>query len=64
MKKIITTLPVAEAMRQARADLRLENAAVPEWSHHIFVRVESGHLSLTEARREIDQQVRLRIARP
>ena len=64
MKKIITTLPVAEAMRQARADLRLENAVVPEWSHHIFARVESGHLSLKEARREIDQQVRLRIARP
>ena len=63
MKKIITTLPVAEAMRQARADLQLENAAVPEWSRHIFARVESGHLSLSEARREIDQQVRLRIAR-
>lgn len=63
MKKISTTLPIAEAMRQARADLRLENAAVPEWSRHIFARVESGHLSLTEARHEIDQQVRLRIAR-
>ena len=64
MKKSIPTLPVAEAVRQARADLRLENSAVPEWSHHIFTRVESGQLSLAEARREIDQQVRRRIARP
>ena len=63
MKKRISTLPVAEAVRQARADLRLENSAVPEWGHHIFTRVESGQLSLAEARREIDQQVRRRIAR-
>ena len=48
-------------MRQARADLYLENAAVPEWGRHIFARVESGHLSLPEARREIDHQVRLRL---
>lgn len=62
MKKRVLTLPVAEAVRQARADLRLENAVVPEWGRHIFTRVESGQLSLADAHHEIDQLVRLRIA--
>ena len=61
MKKAVGSLPLQEALRQARADLRLENAAVPEWGRHIFARVESGQLSLPEARREIDHQVRLRL---
>ena len=61
MKKVVGSLPLKEALCQARADLRLENAAVPEWGRHIFARVESGQLSLPEARREIDHQVRLRL---
>lgn len=61
MKKAVASLPLQEALRQARADLRLENATVPEWGGHIFAHVESGHLSLAEARREIDRQVRLRL---
>ena len=63
MKKHLRTLPVAEAVRQARADLHLENAAVPEWGRQIFSRMESGQLSLADAHREIDQLVRLRIAK-
>ena len=61
MKKVVGSLPLPEALRQARADLRLENTAVPEWGRSIFARVESGHLSLSEARREIDRQVQLRL---
>ena len=61
MKKVVGSLPLQEALCQARADLRLENAAVPEWSRHIFASVESGKLSLQEARHEIDRQVRLRL---
>ena len=63
MKKQIKTLSVAEAVRQARADLHLENTAVPEWGRLIFSRVESGQLSLADAHSEIDQLVRLRIAK-
>ena len=48
---------IAEAVRQARADLRLENMVAPEWSRQIFSRVEKGELSLTDARLEIDKQV-------
>ena len=33
MKKSVRSLPVAEAVKQARADLHLEYAAVPEWGH-------------------------------
>ena len=62
MKKPVRNLPVAEAVKQARADLRLENTAVPEWSRHIFTQIESGQLSLAEAYREIDLLVRQRIA--
>ena len=36
MKKPVRRLPVAEAVKQARADLHLEYAAVPEWGRHIF----------------------------
>ena len=36
MKKSVRSLPVAEAVKQARADLHLEYAAVPEWGRHIF----------------------------
>ena len=61
MKKVVGCLPLQEALRQASADLRLENAAIPEWGRHIFARVESGHLSLLDARREIDHEVRLRL---
>ena len=63
MKKQIKTLPVAEAVRQARADLHLENSAVPEWGRHIFTAVETAQITLAEAHREIDQLVRLRIAK-
>lgn len=62
MKKPVRSLPVAEAVKQARADLRLEHAAVPEWGRHVFTRIESGQLSLADAHREIDQLVRQRIA--
>ena len=63
MKKQVKTMSVAEAVRQARADLHLENACVPEWGCQIFSRMESGQLSLADAHREIDQLVRLRIAK-
>ena len=36
MKKSVRSLPVAEAVKQLRADLHLEYAAVPEWGRHIF----------------------------
>ena len=62
MKKPARSLTVAEAVKQARADLRLENAAVPEWGRHVFTRIESGQLSLAEAHHEIDQLVRQRLA--
>ena len=62
MKKPVRKLTVAEAVKQARADLRLENTAVPEWGRHVFARIESGQLSLVDAHREIDQLVRQRIA--
>ena len=62
MKKPVRSLTVAEAVKQARADLRLENAAVPEWGRHVFTRIESGQLSLAEAHHEIDQLVRQRLA--
>ena len=41
MKKPVRKLTVAEAVKQARADLRLENTAVPEWGRHVFARIES-----------------------
>ena len=62
MKKPVRKLTVAEAVKQARADLRLENTAVPEWGRHVFTQLESGQLSLVDAHREIDQLVRQRIA--
>ena len=62
MKKSVRSLPVAEAVKQARGDLRLEHAAVPEWGRHIFTQLETGQLSLAEAHREIDLLVRRRIA--
>lgn len=62
MKKPVRSLTVAEAVKQARADLRLENTAVPEWGRHVFTQIESGQLSLVDAHHEIDQLVRQRIA--
>lgn len=62
MKKSVRSQPVAEAVKQASADLRLEHAAVPEWGRHIFTQLETGQLSLAEAHREIDLLVRRRIA--
>ena len=61
MKKSDRSLSVAEAVKQARADLRLEHVAIPEWGRHVFARIESGQLSLIEAHHEIDQLVRQRI---
>lgn len=62
MKKTVRFLPVAEALKQARADLRLENLTEPEWGRHVFEQIASGRLSLPEAQREIDRLVRQRIA--
>ena len=62
MKKSVRSLPVAEAVKQARADLHLEYAAVPEWGRHIFTQLETGQHSLAEAHREIDLLVHRRIA--
>jgi len=62
MKKSVRSLPVAEAVKQARADLHLEYATVPEWGRHIFTQLETGQLSLAEAHREIDLLVHRRIA--
>ena len=62
MKKPVRSLTVAEAVKQARADLRLENTAVPEWGRHVFTQIEPGKRSLVEAHHEIDQLVRQRIA--
>jgi hypothetical protein len=64
MRKTCQGLPIAEAVRQARVDLCLENTAVPEWGCQIFSRVESGHLTLADAQDEIDELVRRRLLAP
>ena len=56
-KSIRVPLPIAEAVRQARADLRLENLEVPEWSRPIFSQLEKGEITLAESKRKIDEHV-------
>ena len=57
-KKNPNNISLGEAVRQARAELRIEGIDLPEWGHKIFSRVESGELSLQAAHAAIDAYVK------
>ncbi len=62
MKKRFSNIMLDQFLGNTHADLRLEQATVPEWGRHVFTRIESGQFSLADAHQEIDQLVRQRIA--
>lgn len=62
LKKPSKPLSTADAVKQARAELRLEHVVMPDWGQHIFSLVEKGELSMPDARRAIDVHVQRLIA--